>query len=79
LRNQEGTKVTATAANPGAKSESGCRHTYETRDEAAKAAEKAALNATDKSGRQYEYGGWILKNKYGCRVSSRRRLSARTD
>jgi RHS repeat-associated protein len=39
--------------------------TYKTRDDAARAAEKAALNATDKSGRKYEYGGWILKNKDG--------------
>jgi RHS repeat-associated protein len=41
------------------------RQTYKTRDEAAKAAEKAALAATNKSGRKYEYGGWILKNKDG--------------
>ena len=39
--------------------------TYKTPDAAAKAAEKAALAATDKSGRKYEYGGWILKNSEG--------------
>jgi hypothetical protein len=39
--------------------------TYKTRDEAAKAAEKAALTATDKAGRKYEYGGLILKNADG--------------
>jgi RHS repeat-associated protein len=39
--------------------------TFKTRDEAAKAAEKAALDATVNSGNKYEYGGLIIKNKDG--------------
>lgn len=41
------------------------KETYSTRDQAAKAAEKAALAATNKSGRKWEYGGLILKNAQG--------------
>jgi len=42
--------------------------TYDTRDQAAKAAEKSALGPTRdsvKSGHYHEYGGWILKNEDG--------------
>ena len=38
---------------------------YATRDEAAAAAEVAALAATNKSGRKWEYGGLIIKNGKG--------------
>lgn len=41
------------------------KQTFKTQDEAAEAAEKAALDATDKSGRKYEFGGLVLKNKDG--------------
>ncbi len=39
--------------------------TYKTMNQAAFAAEKSALSATNKAGRKYEFGGWILNNGKG--------------
>lgn len=39
--------------------------TYGSQTAAAEAAEKAALAATNKSGRKYEYGGWGLRDRSG--------------
>ena len=61
-------QVNQTQSTAAAQNQNGvaATQTYKTRDEAAKAAEKAALTATDKAGRKYEYGAWItLKNADG--------------
>ena len=67
LKNEQRKKQQEQQKQHGPKKKQGvaAAQTYKTRDEAAKAAEKSALDATDKAGRKYEYGGWILKNKDG--------------
>ncbi len=67
VTDKQAAQVQNLAANQAVQNQKGvaATQTYKTRDEAAKAAEKAALNATDKSGGKYEYGGLILKNKEG--------------